>query len=158
MSYWRKGEQFSDGVRVKEADSLSGGALFSAWQTIQFTLVDPVASSIHVDSLALTSDTGNSNSDGSTANPNLSGHVANSPSGGVSVEFDLNGDGLIDGTAQTNSSGNFSFTPASNLQEGYITALARVASSLPLSAPGIVAPFAAARPPRRGLGFVPAPR
>jgi large repetitive protein len=123
-------------ARVKEADSTSGGSLFSPWQTIQFTLVDPVASSVHVATLTLTSDTGNSATDGSTANPNLSGHVANAPSGGVSVEFDLNGDGLSDGTAQTNASGDFSFVPPANLKEGYITARARVASSLPLSAPG----------------------
>src|SRR5213075_169559 len=87
-----------------------------------------VASTVHVDALTLTHDTGNSGTDGATADATLSGHVANAPSGGVSVEFDLNGDGIADGTAQTNSQGNLSFAPV-NLPAGYITAQARVASS-----------------------------
>lgn len=114
-------------VRAKEVDSAQGAVQYSAWQTIQFTLLDPVASTVHVDALTLTHDTGSSGTDGATTDSTLSGHVANAQTG-TSVQFDLNGDGISDGSAQTDANGNFSFAPA-NLQEGYITAQARVGSS-----------------------------
>ena len=105
-------------ARIKVLDEV-GAAVFSSWSTsLPLTYEADPSTAVHIASLVLTSDTGNSTTDGATANPAVQGTVAGVTSS-VTVYFDQNGDGLSDGSTTSDASGNFSYTP-SGLAEGFV--------------------------------------
>jgi hypothetical protein len=110
-------------ARIKEYTS-SQTVQYSAWQSVQFTLLDARFGQARVDSLALANDDGNSTSDGATSDATITGHVSDATAGTV-VEFDINGDGTFDGTATTDGNGDFEFE-ATELVAGLVTMRARV--------------------------------
>lgn len=83
----------------------------TSWTSLSFTLDGPPAS---IASVELTNDTGNSSSDRITSDPNITGtldYPHASDSGIVRVEYDVNGDGLPDGSSVVDSDGRFEFLP-----------------------------------------------
>lgn len=111
-------------ARVKETGQ-NGNGLYGAWVTITFTLEQPPRTDLRILSLSLTEDTGLSATDRVTSNPQVAGTVAGTGSlEGITIQFDHNSDGLVDGTATTNSNGQFGFTP-SGLPQGVIPLRAR---------------------------------
>jgi hypothetical protein len=76
--------------------------------------------------LELTNDTGNSATDGATADGAISGHVANAGGQAVTLEIDKDGNGTVDATVSSNAeTGEFSYSPT-GLANGLITIRARV--------------------------------
>ena len=103
------------------------------WTTLSFTLeaahnVPPI-----VEELALLSDSGSSATDGNTANATLAGSVADDRSpANLTVEFDHDGDDLVDGVAITDADGNFYYEPVA-LELGPVSMRARVVEWNPLT-------------------------
>ena len=101
--------------------------VYGDWQSCTFTLDAPAATSFQVVSLELNNDTGNSSTDGATADPTVRGQISGPGTlAGVIVEIDQNGDGLPEGTAATDSQGQFTYTPQ-DLPEGHVVIAARTA-------------------------------
>ena len=105
-------------VRIKEADS-RGLTQTSAWQTLSFTYIDPASLVMHVENLRLANDTGNSSTDDATSDPTIRGQVVLGTAA-TRVEYDLNGDGIADGSTSVDGQGNFEIVPV-GMSEGYRT-------------------------------------
>ena len=82
----------------------------SAWTTFSFTLEDVIDSTIRVDAVSLTNDTGTDTTDGATADATITGTIIGGTTAEidagtgafvdpVSVEIDVDGDGYADETA-----------------------------------------------------------
>ncbi len=111
-------------ARVKESVE-NALPLFSAWTSIAYTYQEDPDTSVRVLSLSLMTDTGNSTTDGATSLGTVQGTIYGGA--GMTVEFDVDGDGLVDGEAVTNAAGQFEFTPE-ELEEGLVTVRARTQS------------------------------
>ena len=109
-------------ARVKEFKD-DGTPQNGSWTSLAFTYANPAAGVPKIDSLVITADTGQSNTDHATSDGRVSGHVANVGQG-VTVEIDTNGDNTPETTVTVDSSGNFSYTPS--LVTGFIKVRARV--------------------------------
>ncbi len=92
------------------------------WKDVSFVLVASNASSMNVTSLGLRRDTGISATDNTSSEGTIVGQIGFAGSGtSVSltslsnqrVEFDENGDDVIDGIAFTEADGKFQYTPKS---------------------------------------------
>lgn len=93
-------------VRGKSWNNAHLDYVMGDWSSITFTLVPPPNDAPVIDQLTLYEDTGEE--DGTTSNPTLTGFVSNDGElGGLTVEFDHDGDGVPDGTAATSASGEF---------------------------------------------------
>lgn len=113
-------------ISVRARESVENALpLFSAWTSIAYTYQEDPDTSVRVLSLSLMTDTGNSTTDGATSLGTVQGTVYGGA--GITVEFDVNGDGLVDGEAVTNAAGQFEFTPE-ELEEGLVTVRARTQS------------------------------
>lgn len=94
--------------RAKEFDA-NQGIIYGSWQSLTFTTTASTATQIH--SISLVNDTGSNTTDGATADPKLHGEVKGANLSNVLIFFDENGDGIPDGNATTNASGNFTYLP-----------------------------------------------
>jgi len=110
-------------ARAQETD-VKGITQSGPWVSLSFTYVDPASQKIHIDSVSLQNDTGNSATDGATSDGTVQGHIANTANG-TYVEYDTNRDGVADGVVLVNSLGEFHFTP-DYLPEGYNTVSVRI--------------------------------
>lgn len=117
-------------VRARTKDHDSRGAVhYGDWQSLTFTLEAPPETGLRISSLGLLHDTGLSTTDGSTSNASLSGQIAGgSGLGGLTIEFDHDGDGIAEGTVTPSSGGAFSYSPA-GLAHGWQTIYVRAVSS-----------------------------
>lgn len=115
-------------ARISEAD-INNDTQKGPWSFFTFTLTASEDTSIQFDSYGIANDTGNSDSDESTADATVSGTVANTdPADETVVEFDTDGDGYADGSAIPAGDGSFSFAPT-DLDEGYQNISARIVST-----------------------------
>ncbi|MGN6544626.1 MAG: Calx-beta domain-containing protein, partial [Aureliella sp.] len=81
-------------------------------QSFSFTLEAKPQSTLAVTELALVDDTGINKTDLITSNPTISGKLVNDGSvAQLTVEIDVNADGVVDGTTTTDNNGYFQFTP-----------------------------------------------
>ncbi len=97
------------------------GGTTSAWNSLSFTFV---ADTVHPPISAFTVQNLNQ---GASASSVLTGAIGGTGSlAGVTIQFDVTGNGTVAGQTTTDSSGHFSFT-ASGLPEGYTVVAARVA-------------------------------
>jgi hypothetical protein len=112
-------------VRTRELDSTTGSVLYGPWTAISFTYDAAVNAPAVVSELALENDTGYDD-DLLTTDPTLIGQVTNdgSPSS-LLVQFDHDGDELIEGSALTDAEGRFTYRPA-GLSAGSVAIRARV--------------------------------
>jgi len=131
-------------ARTRALDDVTHQYLVGAWTPFSFTYQQPSAPIPAVSTLALADDNGVSNADDITSDPALTGTVTfpagtsgvaenvSFPTGassapsvdGLTVQFDTNGDGVPDGSATTDASGDFNWTP-SGLADGQHTIEAR---------------------------------
>ena len=87
---------------------------YTAWAdtSVTFTLEAPLDTSLRVDTLTLTNDSGASTSDGATADAAIGGTIAGATDPtGMKVEFDVDGDGVAEGEVLADANGDFAFTP-----------------------------------------------
>ena len=105
-------------IRVRGADYQNGTE--SNWTSFSFTLVDVTAP--WVTQLALVTDDGQSGSDKVTSVPDVKGKLVSEHISveNVTVEFDLDGDGIADDETYANSTGDFTFV-RSGIDLGSIT-------------------------------------
>ncbi|MFO0945682.1 MAG: hypothetical protein U1D30_07020 [Planctomycetota bacterium] len=114
-------------VRVIEHDPLLGVELVSSWASLTFDLLAPSTAAATILDIGLREDTGLDDEDSVTANPTLIGHVASAgPLFQVTVEFDHDNDGVVDGIAAVSDDGAFTYTPG-NLSLGAHTLRLRTA-------------------------------
>jgi Ca2+-binding RTX toxin-like protein len=114
-------------ARVKEYD-FDGDSQVGSWTTIQFTYETPAGAPASIGSLSLSHDTGTSGTDLSTDDASIAGQIEGaSDLFGTIVEFDHDGDGLVDGYTLTDSDGNFTYAPE-GLDFGATTISARSAN------------------------------
>jgi large repetitive protein len=96
--------------RLKKVDE--NGALIATgdWVSFNFNLINPPAGAFGFGSLGLTTDDGVSSTDGITSVGLFSGEVANySAAFNFTVQYDLDGNGTVDGAVQVDEMGRFSF-------------------------------------------------
>ncbi len=108
--------------RAGETTGPSTGA-YGNWSTFSFVLADPSGPLATVTELGLVEDTGVAG-DGITTNGAVSGRVllAGTPMSGLTVQYDLDGDGASDGTASSGADGRFTIALASpTIQAGPVT-------------------------------------
>jgi hypothetical protein len=135
--YLRTTSSVGNGLRAvpgADAPAAPDGSppLIGAWTAFAFTYVAPTIASPTITALSLADDTGVSSSDKLTSDATLTGTVGTTPStdnGQLAtdqpvIQFDLNNDGVPDGTTVADTSGNFTWTPA-NLAPGSVTLRAR---------------------------------
>lgn len=104
-------------------EDAAGAPIGGDWATFAFTLEADPATAVTASQLALDDDTGSSATDLVTADATLVGQLsAPGGAGGLTVEFDLDGDGAIDGTATTEPDGSFTFAPAGLAQGHHVLA------------------------------------
>ena len=110
-------------VRARALEETYFQDQYSDWTSLTFELLEdapPVVSG-----LQLRSDTGSSDSDGITADPTVIGSVTNDDElAGVTVEFDYDGDDVVDASATIDDLGDFQHTPL-GLADGSIDIRAR---------------------------------
>jgi hypothetical protein len=112
-------------ARTAIYDERSGEMLTSNWTNLTFTLESRTGATI--DTFDLANDTGTSGTDNITTDPTVSGTiVSDGPVAYVLIEFDVNDDGLVDGSTRTNEVGEFSYRPE-GLAYGAVTVQARAA-------------------------------
>jgi len=81
-------------------------------QAFNFTLLLKPQSPLAVAELALVEDTGVNQSDFVTSNSAILGRLVNSGTvAGLTIEIDVDGDGIVDGTTTTDAMGRFRFSP-----------------------------------------------
>lgn len=91
-------------VQVKAYDSVDG---WSAWKSLTFTWENQ---SPTVDDLDLDNDTGPSSTDSITTDGTIGGSIGNDGSiDGLTIEIDVDDDGVYDYSTSTDSSGNWSY-------------------------------------------------
>jgi len=115
-------------ARAVEWDDQTASQLFGDWVTLSYTLLEDLGPTVN--NLHLVCDTGESGTDLVTSDPRVTGRVTVS-SGivfGLTVQIDTNEDETADGTAITNSVGDFTFSPQ-NLDLGEVTIQARALST-----------------------------
>lgn len=114
-------------LRVKEYNE-QNVALYSDWTPFTFELETiSLSNQSGVEMLGLLNDTGLDTSDLSTADATLTGMLSSGlGSGNITIEFDQNGDGIVDGTTTAQSGQTFQYLPT-NLQSGYQSIQARIA-------------------------------
>ena len=99
--------------RTREIEVGTGQLLYSSWSQFSFTYQAPTNAPAAIASLLLQNDTGSSSTDRQTTDPTLRGSVTNEgPVTGLTIQFDHNGDGIVDGSTTTNDAGGFSYKPA----------------------------------------------
>ena len=106
-------------------DPLQATQVLGNWSQYTFTLIKPVVVPPTVDGFALKNDTGTPG-DGITTNPTVTGTLIR-PDGlvdGLLVEFDFDGDQIVDATATAASDGTFEHRPL-GLSNGAHTLYAR---------------------------------
>ena len=97
-------------ARVREWDPGLGTDLVSDWVSVSFTFVPGTPASIAP--FTLRNDTGYSSTDGVTSDPTVTGTVSDADTvANVTIEFDVNNDDVIDGTAMAEADGTFIYTP-----------------------------------------------
>lgn len=112
-------------ARARETNPQTGAVLVGQWTTFTFTYQPAANLPAAVSEFSLVSDTGASSTDRSTTDSRLQGQITNDGIlEGLVVEFDHNADGVIDGTAQVDSQGRFTYAPV--LAVGSWTVRARV--------------------------------
>jgi hypothetical protein len=110
-------------ARAEQWDSVTKGYTDGDWSPLSFTLQSQVTTPPGITGFHLVNDTGGS---GQTTDPTVAGQATN-PGGSVAymtVEFDLNGDGVPDDSVVADYQGNFQYTPQ-GLRDGPITVQAR---------------------------------
>lgn len=113
-------------ARSREWDYVSRSYRFGNWESITFDYAPVVNATPEVATFTLLSDSGASETDGLTANVDLTGTVTDDGNlNQLQVEFDIDGDTVVDGTALTDEEGRFLFTPTL-LDYGAVTVTARV--------------------------------
>ena len=101
---WFNDSAGSKTIRVRAVDgSGAGPAIMGAWRTLQFSWVPPAPAAV---SLHLVNDTGDPD-DLVTGDPRIAGDVDWPAPGGLPIQFDVDNDGVADGTATTNALGEF---------------------------------------------------
>ena len=99
-------------------DPIAGQTVAGPWYPFEFCYVTSAVPRIA--ELRLLSDTGESSSDLITSVSTLVGRVAGSDVGGLLLQWDHNGDDQAEGTATSDSEGNFTYVPA-GLSAGPVT-------------------------------------
>ena len=112
-------------MQVRVGDELApGAAIWSNWQAGAAPTQSPVYT-VNISQLALSNTAADFN--GASSNCSLAGQISGAGNlGGYTVEFDTNGDGTVEGSAQTAADGSFQFSPQ-NISYGLVTIAARVA-------------------------------
>ena len=112
-------------ARTKNYDN-DGLIVRSDWFTFSFVLEESSVTGAYVSQLTLAYDTGASSTDGATANSTLRGRVLGAePAATVTVQFDVDGDGIVDASKTPSTSGYFIYSPQ-GLAQGWNTVYARV--------------------------------
>ncbi|MGH7137142.1 MAG: hypothetical protein ACREHD_15480, partial [Pirellulales bacterium] len=122
-------------VQARTVLSASGGVVldYGAWTPLTFTYRATPGTPATIGSLALANQTGtDANGLPTASDPTLTGTISvgnalsGIPAGGdapnayQTIEYDVNGDGVPDGTTTTDANGNFTFTPQ-GLAAGTVT-------------------------------------
>lgn len=109
-------------ARAVENDTVTGDPLTGNWLSLSFTFAPEPNQAPVIASVGLIRDTGVSGTDLQTIDPGMFGIVTNSDGsvGGITVEMDVNGDGIADLQSQTDASGKYVLTPES-LATGSVT-------------------------------------
>ncbi len=111
-------------VRALEWSTSYQAYLRGPWESFAFELVPKPAT--QVTALGLETDTGDSDSDGITTDTTLVGQT-DAPAGTpIRIDFDQNGDGIVDGTTWAADDGSFQYQPQ-GLASGDVTIQARAA-------------------------------
>ncbi len=106
-------------VRAGESDGMMG-TIFGNWSTFTFTYTLPPPAVPQVTGVALVNDTGTLG-DLITADPRVAGNLtlSDGSSNYLPVQYDTNGDGIADGTTQSDWTGHFTIDPTNlNLTAG----------------------------------------
>ncbi len=102
--------------------------LYGSWVSITFTLEELPRTDLHISDMHLVNDTGLSATDRTTADPEVTGQIAgDGVLDGITIEFDHNSDGIVDGSTVTANGGQFSYTPSS-LKTGIVPLRARTST------------------------------
>ncbi|MCA9178641.1 MAG: hypothetical protein KDB14_29470 [Planctomycetales bacterium] len=106
-----------------------GQLLQSGWSSITFEYDSPAPTAATIDTLGLANDTGVDDTDGVTWDAQLAGQVNTvGLLPGATIEFDVDGDDILDGAIPLESDGSFQWSPR-NLDEGAVTVRARTRQS-----------------------------
>lgn len=112
-------------ARPKQWDVRTGSFATGDWVTLTFTHEVQANEAPRLLDLALVNDTGESTTDGITYDNRISGHITNEGSvQGRTIEFDHDGDSVVDGTVLTSGKGRFIYA-ATGLPLGGLTMRAR---------------------------------
>lgn len=110
-------------VRGRSHDDYQNADVVGSWSTIVVHYFAPVGPAIS--SFTLANDNGESTTDGSTSDPATHGQISGGTAAAFSrIEFDHNGDGIVDGSTIADRTGNFDYLPA-DLANGSRTLRAR---------------------------------
>ncbi|QDU95795.1 Calx-beta domain-containing protein [Lignipirellula cremea] len=114
-------------ARVREFDDVNKQFLYGSWQSLTFTYTAPVDALAAIDSLSF--DLGEAGFV-EASDAQVTGVVSNDGDpAGLTVEFDHDGDNIVDGRAYTDAEGGFTYSPQ-GLAAGTHTLRARVQESL----------------------------
>jgi hypothetical protein len=92
--------------------SIFGQTEIGPTQSFSFTLVEKPRSLLSVVDLALVADTGINKTDFVTSNPTIKGRLSGEGSvSRLTVEIDVNADGIVDATTTADTTGSFQFSP-----------------------------------------------
>jgi hypothetical protein len=92
--------------------SIFGQTEIGPTQSFSFTLVEKPRSLLSVVDLALVADTGIDKTDFVTSNPTIKGRLSGEGSvSRLTVEIDVNADGIVDATTTADTTGSFQFSP-----------------------------------------------
>jgi hypothetical protein len=112
-------------LRAREFDDVGGQFLYGDWVSFNFTHEQPVNTPAEVAELQLVNDLDETGTDPRATDPALLGLVTNDgPVEGLLVQFDHDGDGVIEGSAITDDEGRFTYQPL-GLEIGPVTIRAR---------------------------------
>ena len=113
-------------ARTRELDESTNTYLVGSWTSLTFTYQMDANAAAELASWGLLNDTGDSDADNVTCDATLTGTVSNDGQvGSLIVEFDHDGDTVVDGVTTTDSGGTFTYLP-DNLIVGTVNVSARV--------------------------------
>jgi hypothetical protein len=108
-------------IKARAEEVVSSVTVYTSWNTLTYTFDPPPNDPPEIENLELVNDDGESSTDGITSDPRIQGVLVNpdGPAAFIQIEFDHDGDNIVDGTARSGTDGSFTYIPR-NLDAGEV--------------------------------------